>query len=57
MYTLIGVVDKAIALSPNAMIAWGTAAATFLSGLGGLSLAVASGLIYQQAPLRQQVSA
>jgi hypothetical protein len=53
LYTLIGVVNKAITLSPNAMIAWGTAAATFLSGL---SLAVASGLIYQQAPLRQQVS-
>ena len=31
------------------MVAWGTAAATFFSGLGGLSLAAIGGLINQRA--------
>jgi GDP-mannose transporter len=51
-YTVIGVVNKAITLALNSLLSWG--AATSFAGLGGLALAISGGLVYQQAPLRQQ---
>lgn len=49
-FTVVGVVNKALTLTLNRMIAWGNESS--ILGLGCLLVAIGGGLIYQQAPIR-----
>jgi hypothetical protein len=50
-FTVIGVVNKALTLSLNRMIAWGGDSS--LMGLACLIVAIGGGLVYTEAPMRK----
>lgn len=50
-YTVVGVVNKALTLLLNSLVAW-AAKSTSILGFAGLGCAIAGGIFYKQAPLR-----